>query len=195
MTEISQLPAPRRGAKPGYYPDPLGTGRARWWDGSGWTMRVGAVVPPDAPAGKPVAPPTKQCRHCGAQSETFEGSCPNCGRTYGTRPGVIAAIVAASCLAVILLLGGCVALIGLAVEEAGDEIDKRSITRTEFNSIEPGQSEASVRAELGKPTREKEFGQPPTRCTYYPQREDGLLGLDEYRFCFQNGGLVRKAAD
>ncbi len=158
-------------------------------------MRVGPVVPPDAPRGQPVAPPPKRCRHCGAESETFDSSCPNCGRSYGQRTGVTVAIIAAACAAAILLLGGCGLLIALGINAANDEIDKRSITRAQFNAIEPGQTEASVRAELGRPTSEKTFGQPPTHCIDYPQHDDGLFGLGEYRFCFRDGVLVRKAVD
>jgi hypothetical protein len=86
-------------------------------------------------------------------------------------------------------------LVALGIRAVNDEIDKRSITRAQFSSVEPGRSEGSVRAELGEPTREKVFGQPPTTCIYYPQHEDGLLGLGEYRFCFQGNALVRKIAD
>lgn len=140
-------------------------------------------------------PPTKHCGRCGADSETFDDSCPNCGRGYGTSPGVIAAIVAGSILVCLLLLGGCGLLIKAAVDEAGDEIDKRSITEAEFRSVKPGESEETVRARLGDPTSEKTFGAPPRTCIQYPQKGDGLLGLDEYRFCFVGGVLVFKTAE
>ena len=195
LTTLAEQPPPRRGAKEGFYPDPLGSGRARWWDGTEWTMRVGPLVPADAPAGKPVEAPAKRCRHCGAESKTFDDKCPNCGRSYGTSPGVVAAIVAGGIVACLLLLGGCGLLIKAAVDKASDEIDKRAITQAEFESVKPGESEDSVRRRLGDPTSEKTFGNPSRTCIQYPQKGDGLLGLDEYRLCFVGGVLVFKRAE
>ncbi|MCM6762261.1 DUF2510 domain-containing protein [Rathayibacter sp. ZW T2_19] len=53
------------GPRAGWYPDPAGSPRQRWWDGSGWTESLRdapaatpvAPVPPVAPAA-PVAPPS-----------------------------------------------------------------------------------------------------------------------------------------
>jgi hypothetical protein len=193
VADLTDYPPPRRGAKEGFYPDPLGSGRARWWDGSAWTMRVGPVVPPDSPQGSPVGPPTKRCRHCGAESETFGDKCLNCGRSFGTSPGVIAAIVAGSIVAVILLLGGCGLLIAGAIDEVGDEIDEDSITRAQFDSVQPGDTEASVRKRLGDPLSEDTFAGKNLECIYYAQKDEGLFGLDDFELCFRNGLLVRKS--
>lgn len=158
-------------------------------------MRVGPRVAADAPKGRPVAPPPKQCRHCSTQSETFAESCPSCGRSYGSSPGVIAAAIAAACVAVILLLGGCAVLFGLAVEKAGEELEDVGITRSQFNAVEPGASEASVRAQLGRPISTEELSTPGVKCIYYPQSGEGIVGLDDFQFCFKDGVLSSKRLD
>ena len=45
MTNLEDLPPPADKAPEGYYPDPLGGGRMRWWDGERWVNRVGAETP------------------------------------------------------------------------------------------------------------------------------------------------------
>ncbi|HEY0403484.1 MAG TPA: DUF2510 domain-containing protein, partial [Blastococcus sp.] len=41
---MTQPPPP-----PGWYPDPAGSGGARWWDGQGWTDHVQQAAPPPPP--------------------------------------------------------------------------------------------------------------------------------------------------
>jgi Protein of unknown function (DUF2510) len=45
MTRLEDLPPPAKNAPEGYYPDPLGGERMRWWDGERWVNRVGADLP------------------------------------------------------------------------------------------------------------------------------------------------------
>jgi hypothetical protein len=195
MSDLAQQPPPSRGAKPGYYPDPLGSNRARWWDGSAWTMRVGPYAPATAPKGKPVDPPAKRCRHCGAESRTFEDRCQNCGRKYGPGPGVVIAIVAAAIVGSILLLGGCALLLQSGIDAVEDEVDERAITKGQFDSIVPGDTESSVRIRLGKPLSEDTYANKDLECLYYAQRDEGLFGIDDFEFCFRDGVLVSKHAD
>jgi len=156
---------------------------------------VGGIVAPDAAPGKPAPPPRKRCRRCGAEAETFENSCPHCGRSYGTSTGTVVAIVAGACVAAILLLGGCAVLIGLAVEEADEELDELGITPRQYRSIGPGTSERKVRDELGEPAFEDTLTSPALECLYYPEKGEGLLGIENYEFCFRNGRLYSKQAD
>ncbi|QCB97385.1 DUF2510 domain-containing protein [Arthrobacter sp. PAMC25564] len=46
----NQVPGPR--PAPGWYPDPAGSGRLRWWDGTAWTGHLNAPTPA-IPAGRP----------------------------------------------------------------------------------------------------------------------------------------------
>jgi hypothetical protein len=157
-------------------------------------MRVGPYAPPDAPKGKPADPPPKRCRHCGAESRTFEERCPNCGRKYGAGPGTIAAIVAGSILACILLMGGCALLLQSGIDAVEDEVDERAITKGQFDSIVPGDTETSVRIRLGKPLSEDTYANKELECLYYGEKGEGLFGIDDFEFCFRDGALVSKHA-
>jgi hypothetical protein len=196
MAELSELPPPRKGAKAGYYPDPLGSGRARWWDGAHWSHMLGPLVAADARRGKPLPPPTKVCPRCGAQSETFETSCPNCGRAYGLNRGAIVGIIAAGIGASLLFLGGCATLIVLGVNEAEEEVDETSISRAQFESIPIGASRGEVERRLGdfwNQRREESVGGDRLQCIYY--NEEGSSVFDderEFGFCFIGGELVSK---
>lgn len=48
---LTPHPVAVQGPPPGWYADPDGTGRMRWWDGQRWT-----VLQPQAPPPAPVAP-------------------------------------------------------------------------------------------------------------------------------------------
>jgi hypothetical protein len=194
VTSLSEQPPPRKGAAAGYYPDPLGSRRARWWDGASWTHQIGPVVAPDSPRGRPASPPKRVCRHCGAESETFADACPNCGRGFGTSPGVIAAIIAGAVLALLLGLAGCGLLVTAVVDEVGEEIDERAITKAEFDSVQLGSSEAQVRAALGPPIRESETRR-GGECLYYAREGEGLFDINDFKLCFRGGLLDTKSAD
>lgn len=157
-------------------------------------MRVGDYAPADAPKGSPVEPPAKRCRHCGAESRTHADRCPNCGRRYGSGPWVVVAAIAASLVTIVLLLGGCAALIAIGLDAAKDEIDERAITRAEFDAVKPGDSEAAVRAQLGKPLSEDSLRKRNLTCLQYAEKGEGVFGLDEFELCFRDGVLVRKSA-
>ena len=184
MPPIEDLPPPRTGAAAGFYPDPLGSNRGRWWDGTGWTLRIGPRVPPGTAMGKQLDPPEKTCPRCGMTSQTFASHCPSCGRDFRLNRGMIVGMVAAA-IGVTLLLGGCVALINLA--DSGDD----EISREDFDSVSFGDSMSSVEEEFGDPWEREEFREQgaTVKCIEYFDEGD----LDRtYDFCFVNGRLVNK---
>jgi hypothetical protein len=195
MTLLGEQPPPRKGAKAGYYPDPLGSGKARWWDGANWTHMLGPLVEAGSPRSRKVPPPTKVCSHCGAQSETFESNCPNCGRSYGLSRGGLIAIIAAACVAGVLLLGGCAALIVAGVNEVEEEQDAYEITREQFDSIQSGATRSSVEASLGEPYETDRFEESGLQvtCLYYPEKGEDVFS-EMIEFCFVGGRLDSKHA-
>lgn len=134
-------------------------------------MRVGPKTPEGAAKGKPIPAPESK----------------------PTNPWAMAGAIAAACVAVLLFLGGCAALIVVGVNEIEDEIDERAITKAEYDLIEPGTPESVVRARLGEPLSEESYRRPPLDCVYYAQKDEGLFAIDDFEFCFRNGVLVSKA--
>jgi hypothetical protein len=193
MTLLSEQPPPRKGAKAAYYPDPLGSGRARFWDGASWTHQLGPLVEEGAAKGRTVPPPTKVCRHCGAQSETFESACPSCGRPYGQRSGLAIAAIAAACVLLILFLGGCTVLFFAATSELTDQYE---ISEAEFNSIQRGSTREQVENRLGEPLDRFHETDPPqgeVLCISYTQEEGDVFDIfDPYELCFEDGRLYEK---
>jgi hypothetical protein len=186
VTELSELPPPRKGARAGYYPDPLGGRHARWWDGSSWTLTVGPVVPADAPRNRALAPPTKVCPRCATKTETFAGECPNCGRSYtATSPWKIAVIAVA---ALLLTVGGCAACVAVVAEDSDVQ---NGISREEYDALAPGATQSAVERDLGEPYGESEEANGRT-CIYY--YEDDFFSDREFGICFRDGTLIRKFA-
>lgn len=136
-------------------------------------MRVGPQTPPGAAKGKPIPAPESK----------------------PTNPWAIAGAIAAACVAVLLFLGGCAALIVVGVNEVEDEIDERAITKQQFDLIDPGTPESVVRARLGEPLSEESFNRPRVECIYYAQKDEGLFGIDDFQFCFRDGVLDSKSSD
>lgn len=119
----------------------------------------------------------------------------------------IAKIVLGILIASVLLIGGCVALIGGAANEVSKEIDKEqdknSITAAQFKALKIGETRDSVIDRFGKPSDAQEMNMDTdvgggetikTRqgCVYY-NRKDGELG-DTYQLCFERGKLTSKNA-
>lgn len=188
MYELSQLPPPRKRAESGYYPDPLGSGRARWWDGAAWTSTVGPKVEPDAPPDRSLPTPTKVCPGCAVQSRTFAPRCPNCGRTYARPSGWQIAAIAAAIL--VLGLGGCGACVAVGINAADEELDRTAISQREFDSVKQGTPRQEVEARFGEAWETDSEG--GLDCITYTERDDGLFDLTLFDFCFRDGRLVFK---
>jgi hypothetical protein len=192
---LSDMAPPRKGARAGYYPDPLGGRRARWWDGHAWTLQLGPLAPADAQRNRALPPPSKVCPRCATQAETFAANCPNCGRSYSaTAPWKIAVIVTA---ALLVTVGGCAGCIAVGLNLANDELEQHSITREEFDRVPAGTTQAALERELGDPLDRKAargrrsagiFG-----CDTYHEADSGVINADTFEFCFDaSGRLVSK---
>jgi hypothetical protein len=148
-----------------------------------------------------VTAPTKVCRKCGAQSQTFDKKCPNCGKKYGRRRGgttlkIMLGVFLGGCL----LIAGCVALIAGGVDDATKEQDKTAITLSEFRSVKLGTREGVVREQLGRPGNRQEFeseipeleSRSSSSCIYYNEKGKDLFEGRSFQFCFDEGKLTSK---
>ena len=123
------------------------------------------------------------------------GPLPELRRKYGPGPGIVIAIVAAAIVGCILLLGGCALLLQAGIDAVEDEVDERAITKGQFDSMVPGDTESSVRIRLGKPLSEDTYANKDLECLYYAEKGGGLLSIDNFELCFRDGVLVSKHAD
>jgi hypothetical protein len=92
-----------------------------------------------------------------------------------------------------VLIGGCAALIGGAVNEVQKDSDKTAITLEQYRSVDVGQdTREAVMARLGEPSSSNEVevegftaNEPyGSECVYYNQK--GQI-LSIYQFCFDTG--------
>lgn len=191
MAEISAQQPPSADAEPGYYPDPFGGARARWWTGEAWTSSVGPKVEEDWPPDEPLPYPTKVCPRCGTKARTFGAACPSCGRTYGRAgPLQIAAIAVG---AVLLTIGGCAGMVAAGLWFGERELEEHEISRARFDSVPLGAAQAGVEDTLGDPLqREDDDG---LECLTYHEEDASLLGGDFFELCFdEQGRLASKDA-
>lgn len=103
----------------------------------------------------------------------------------------------------IVLIGGCGALLAIGLDEAQDESDRTSITRSQYSSAKTGQwTQSQLEARFGEPASSDEIkaegveGIPESdfsqNCLYYSRRGE-LASL--YQFCFgEDGVLTTKAS-
>ena len=106
------------------------------------------------------------------------------------------AIIVAMCV----LIGGCVAVIGGAASSASKEMDKEqnahAITKAQLASAKMGDSKAEVESLLGEPDDSQhsesssEFGDSTSDCIYYNVKGGGFM--DSYQLCFENDRLRSK---
>jgi Protein of unknown function (DUF2510) len=155
---------------PGWYPNPEGPGQ-RYWDGTSWTEQVQGQPAPQAPPPAQAGTPKKE-----------SNLLRNC---------LIAAV--AVLLLAGLAIGGCVALIGGAADEVGDEIEKsqnrNAITNTQARQLEIGTRRSVVEERFGPPENTQEGeneGLGRDSCIYY-NIKGGSIG-DQWQFCFEGSG-------
>lgn len=92
-------------------------------------------------------------------------------------------------LACVILIGGCVALIGSAATDVQEDSDKTAITREQYRQVQTGDTKSEVEDLLGEPSDASEFSsdiegldQPVgSSCLYYGRKGEVIAG---YQFCF-----------
>lgn len=139
----------------GWYPDPIEPGQERWWTGTEWSdnVRLGQAAPPPAPppfAPIPPAPPMPDKK----------SGCLGVG--LGVMFGILGAIV--------LLVGGCVAIFVTAADDATESIEAfASSLQTTTTEDETGATTAGAD---GSTTTAGEPGEDGDRCT--------VIGVDSF---------------
>ncbi len=150
----------------------------------------------------PGAAPQKICPHCSAVAQTTANRCPTCGKKYKKR--TLLKVVAGLLLLGAVLMVGCVALIGGAVDEVDKELDRQqnesAITQRQFKQLKMGTTQDQVEKRFGQPTDSQEMEsevaeldvQSNMSCIYY-NRKGGEFG-DMFQLCFDDGRLSSKSA-
>ena len=106
-------------------------------------------------------------------------------------------IVLGILIAGVLLIAGCVALMGAGINEASKDFDrqqnKNAITNSQARQIKNGTTKAEVVDQLGPPrdTQEGETeGLGKDQCLYWNVK--GGEALTSWQFCFRGGGSSAK---
>jgi hypothetical protein len=92
-------------------------------------------------------------------------------------------------LAFVVLIGGCVALVGGAANEVQKDSDRTAITRTQYRRVHTGDTKSQVESLLGEPSDASEFSTEidgldkpvGSSCLYYGRKGEVIAG---YQFCF-----------
>lgn len=106
-------------SSPGWYPDPQGSGRQRWWDGQRWTEHYQAPpaqpIPP-APVGLPASPAP-------AGIPGPPAVAPKQGMSGGTK--ALLWILAILGVLIVLGIGGCVACGAVLTKEVNNALEDK----------------------------------------------------------------------
>lgn len=108
-------------------------------------------------------------------------------------------IAAGILVAMCVLIGGCVALLGAGVDQAQKDSDKTAITYQQYRSVTPQDSLSDVKHRFGEPqsadevdqdldSSAREFikdGEEDLKCVYY-NRKGKLASI--FQFCFDGNG-------
>ncbi len=147
--------------------------------------------------------PVKVCPHCSAQAQTVDKKCPHCGKKYKKGSTALKILLGLAVL-MIVVIGGCTALLGAGINEAVEQLDEQqaasAISQETFDAIQIGATRADVDAAVAPavPQDTQEFAQEGVldaadvnqSCIYF-NREGGEFG-DIFQFCFDGDKLTSK---
>jgi hypothetical protein len=108
-------------------------------------------------------------------------------------------IAAGILVASVVMIGGCVALLGAGVDQAQKESDKTAITLAQYRSVTKADTLEDVKQQFGEPqsadevdqdldASTREFikdGEEDLKCVYY-NRKGKLASI--FQFCFDGNG-------
>ena len=127
------------------------------------------------------------------QGQTTEDACPNCGKRYKRKNRTFTKVLLGVLLAGLLLIGGCIALIGGVATEVDEELQREqnanAITNQQARGVELGTTRREVEERFGPPKSDQESenqGLGEDSCIYYNVR--GGEALDQWQFCFEGSG-------
>jgi hypothetical protein len=187
LYEQQAPPAPD--AEPGYYRDPLGGARARWWSGETWTSYTGPKVGEAQPWDEALPFPERVCKGCGTKAKTWATQCAKCGRSYSRASGPQLVLIVA--LALVLGLGGCAGLVALGLQLGEEELSKHEITQAEFDGVALGTSREEVESRLGDPFETAD--EDGLEClTYYDADSGSLIDAGFFDLCFGDAGRLER---
>jgi hypothetical protein len=174
----------------GWYADPMRRADQRYWDGTAWTDHVSrAGVQGTDPVGATSTQPTTTAVQQRAQQKKPKW------------PWILGGILGAF----ILVGGGCAVLLGVAVNNAVNNLNAEqrahAISAAQFGAVPLGTSEPQVIQTLGKQPEDKQqfvskgilTQQDLTSSCIYYNKNGGGFG-PRYQFCFTNGALTAKNA-
>ena len=115
------------------------------------------------------------------------------------RGGTFLKVVLGVVIGGMVLIGGCVAIIGAGLSSEEED----GITASEFQSISQGTTQDEIEEQFGEPTDSQEFeSQIPdlqdtpsqSSCIYYPEKGKPILEGQSFQLCFDDGKLTSKNA-
>lgn len=140
----------------GWYPDPIEPGKDRWWAGTEWSddVRPSQVSPPPPPA--PYAP-----MQPAPPAQTKKSGCLGVG--MGVMFGILGAVV--------LLVGGCVAIFANAADDAVESIE--AVASSLQTTTTEGKTGSTTAAAAGESTTSPgQPGEGGDKCT--------IVGVDSF---------------
>jgi len=99
-------------------------------------------------------------------------------------------------IAGVLLIGGCIALIGTSIDQGFKDVEKdrqaKAVSQSQIKDIKRGSSRRSVQRKLGKPENVQESNDESGRVVYLYYPVNGGEELDQWQLVFEGNKLTAK---